>query len=165
MKLSALKTLEVISIVAVFSALFGLGYQKGLIISMGFGNASGSYEIREILNSSVLALFYVFNKLQEIEMLERLTSSWQLMLYFSVICMGVFVIFAYFHKKPVKNEKSNNFNGSMKKILVSYKLSSLSGLLFGAISYVFAIAFGHILVSVLSLLVFPSALGLIIASN
>ena len=56
------KTFQVIGLIAIMSGLFGVGYQKGIIISMNIGNLSGSYEIREIFNSAVLGYLHVFKK-------------------------------------------------------------------------------------------------------
>ncbi|MEC4728220.1 hypothetical protein HWQ46_22035 [Shewanella sp. D64] len=55
--------LKIFGLMTLASALFGVGYQKGVILAMGLGNLSGNYEVREIFNSAVLGYIHLMSKL------------------------------------------------------------------------------------------------------
>lgn len=55
--------LKLFGLMTVASALFGVGYQKGVILAMGLGNLSGNYEVREVFNSAVLGYIHLMGKL------------------------------------------------------------------------------------------------------
>ena len=56
--------LKLIGLTTIIAGLYGLGYQKGMILTMNLGNLSGNYEIREIFNSAVLGYLHAFSTLQ-----------------------------------------------------------------------------------------------------
>ncbi|MEI6896576.1 MAG: hypothetical protein V5786_03630 [Psychromonas sp.] len=161
-----MKLLEVAGLIAVISALFGLGYQKGLMISMGFGNTSGSYEVREVFNSSVLAIFYVFNRLQEMSLVEEMLTNWKLMIVYGGAGTILLVVFSYFHKNKTSEDKgTKGLSDKIRKVLDTYKGSSVFGFVFGIVGYLVTALSGYIIVVSLSLLVFPSAMGMLVASH
>lgn len=43
---------KIIGLFAIFSGIYGVSYQKGMIIGMGVGNINGNYDVREIFNSN-----------------------------------------------------------------------------------------------------------------
>jgi hypothetical protein len=159
------KTLEVVGLIAVISALFGLGYQKGLMISMGFGNTSGSYEVREVFNSSVLAIFYVFNRLQEMSLVEKMLTNWKLMIVYGAAGTILLIVFSYFHKNKTTEDKDIKGLNKIRRVLDTYKGSSVFGFVFGIAGYLVTALSGYIIVASLSLLVFPSAMGMLVASH
>ncbi|GGP68811.1 hypothetical protein [Shewanella saliphila] len=55
--------LKLFGLMTLVSALFGVGYQKGVILAMGLGNISGNYEVREVFNSAVLGYIHLMSKL------------------------------------------------------------------------------------------------------
>ena len=41
---------KIIGLIAIVSSIFGVSYQKGMIIKMQMGNLSGNYDVREVIN-------------------------------------------------------------------------------------------------------------------
>ena len=59
--------IKLTAVTTIVTAVFGVGYQKGMIIQMGLGNLSGNYELREIFNSSILGYLHIFNSVVSVE--------------------------------------------------------------------------------------------------
>ncbi len=57
--------LKLFALGALFTGVFGLGFQKGMISAMGLGNLNGNYELREVFNSAVFGLFHLFTLVKE----------------------------------------------------------------------------------------------------
>ncbi|WP_158678267.1 hypothetical protein [Pseudoalteromonas sp. T1lg23B] len=55
--------IQLIGIATVIAGLFGVGYQKGMILAMRLGNIEGSYELREVFNSAVLGYLHALKAL------------------------------------------------------------------------------------------------------
>ena len=55
--------IQLIGIATVIAGLFGVSYQKGMILAMRLGNIEGSYELREVFNSAVLGYLHAIKAL------------------------------------------------------------------------------------------------------
>ncbi len=95
----------IFSFTTVFSSLYGLGYQKGLILEMGLGNLAGNYEINEIINSAISGYIHIFAKIARLSPLDIFLKNQIVILFFSIgISLTAFfihLIFASPKKKKI----------------------------------------------------------------
>lgn len=102
-------SLQIIGLMAIISGLFGVGYQKGMILTMNLGNLSGNYEIREVFNSAVLGYLHVLSTLQIDNywpiVIKLLTDNIALLL--TLITLGLLVPLIIRHESKIKTYLSN----------------------------------------------------------
>lgn len=63
-------TTKVFAVITLVSGVYGVSYQKGMIMGMGMGNLNGNYDIREIFNSAVFGYIDLFSKAIEINVFD-----------------------------------------------------------------------------------------------
>ncbi|MCW8999407.1 MAG: hypothetical protein OQK04_11915, partial [Kangiellaceae bacterium] len=87
------RTYQVFGLVAIVSGIFGVSYQKGLIMGMGLGNMAGNYEMREVFNSAILGYMYILSVLVELDFWKPLKDSVYLVWIFPVLAiLGTYFI-------------------------------------------------------------------------
>ena len=85
----------------IFTAIFGVGYQKGMILQMGIGNLNGSYELREIFNSAVLAYLFIFESVSNISIERLIQGALKSSIALIVLCFVIGTVLALVDSKSV----------------------------------------------------------------
>ena len=98
--------LKITGLTTLFTGVFGLGFQKGMLLSMGLGNLNGNYELREIFNSAIFGGLHVFSLLNELIVVNVWSEFWKYILWGVGICIVIGVVGAFFANfKPENIEK------------------------------------------------------------
>ena len=148
--------------ITILSGIFGLCYQKGMISAMQFGNMQGSYDVKEILYSSLQAYYSFFENISKISAYKVFDRD----LYFFVSISGISSII--FYSLYVNRENIRSYLQSWKirfdnhhrtNSLPNYLLVGFIGLVVGiAIKFVHAIGM-FLFIAIIALLLLPSALA------
>ncbi|WP_394224583.1 hypothetical protein [Pseudoalteromonas spongiae] len=162
--------LKLTGFTTIVAGLFGLGYQKGMILTMNLGNLSGNYEIREIFNSAVLGYLHAFSTLE----LEKYWSTIITKISENIILLAVFIasgllppIINHF-EITIKNCLAN-FTSTPKSILANaFKSFIWSPLL--VVSCCYGIIFSFFLtfymaIIMTSVFVLPTLLGYVVGED
>ncbi|MDB2386170.1 hypothetical protein N9W21_02350 [Shewanella sp.] len=159
--------LKVFGLMTVASALFGVGYQKGVILAMGLGNLSGNYEVREVFNSAILGYIHLIGKLGIDNYWNGLTSELNRILFHSpalIFIIMLSLVFATLYRsnnqvkvvtKKVKKSSAMLFN----KVWVKFSLMVL-GLTSGITAIlVTGITLAHLMPIFVAILLLPTLMG------
>lgn len=152
-------------LIAIIAGIFGVSFQKGMIMSMNLGNLSGNYEIREVFNSAILGFFFAFNRFAEM-------SFWQLLpktLWIAVLFLLFGFVFSYLfkHEKGVKkklNAVGFSVNAFKGHILQSYWFSLIAGGVIGVIVAFIGAAVWYLMFAVIAVLLLPSVIGYLLGA-
>jgi len=153
---------KVSAFITILSGIFGLCYQKGLIFAMQFGNMQGSYDVKEILYSSLQAYYSFFENISDISAY----SLWDKDLYFftsvSVFCcIALYFIFVNKNgiRKFLESAKERLGNHQYNNSIVNYFSVTVVGLVFGIfIKFVQTISI-FLFIAIIAFLLLPSALS------
>ncbi|MGJ8682877.1 hypothetical protein [Paraglaciecola sp.] len=156
---------KLIGLIAIIAGIFGVSFQKGMIMSMNLGNLSGNYEIREVFNSAVLGFFFAFNRFAEM-------SFWQLLpktLWIAVIFLVLGFVASYLFKNKKTVKKKLNIvdfspNAVSERILKSYWFSSIAGGVFGVIVAFIGAAAWYLMFTAIAVLLLPSVMGYLLGA-
>jgi len=154
------QVIKVFGLITVISGVYGVSYQKGMIIEMGIGNLNGNYDIREIFNSAIFGYMDLYDKISKINILSFAISNWKLIIPFTVI--GLIVPIIYNNRKYlIKSTVSikNNFKSKLFRRMESYWLCTLLGTLIGAIINIVGVFLTVLVFSILGALLLPALLG------
>ena len=156
---------KLIGLIAIIAGIFGVSFQKGMIMSMNLGNLSGNYELREVFNSAVLGFFFAFNRFADM-------SFWQLlpkMLWIAIpfLVLGFLASYLFKNEKTVK-KKLNIVDFSLAavkdRILKSYWFSSIAGGVFGVLIAFIGAAAWYLIFTAIAVLLLPSVMGYLLGA-
>ncbi|QLE83923.1 hypothetical protein FLM48_01755 [Shewanella sp. Scap07] len=159
--------LKIFGLMTLISALFGVGYQKGLILGMGLGNLSGNYEVREVFNSAVLGYIHLLSKLGIENYWEGLANSLNKILFHSpflifVALFSVTIVLMYFKIATVRvvaKKVKRVSNGFIKRLWVKFSLAVV-GLTSGFTAIMITgVTLVHLVPIVISVFFFPALIG------
>ncbi|REL31300.1 hypothetical protein [Thalassotalea euphylliae] len=162
--------LKITGLTAIVSGLFGVGYQKGIILTMNLGNLSGNYEVREIFNSAVLGYLHAFSLFENLEywptVLHKLSESYGLLVV--LLCIGVIPPLMYRNSLKVKNYLSSisfSRHAIIEKTFSSLILSPIA-IISGAYAAILSVLLACYMIPFLvSVFVFPTLVGYVLGEN
>jgi len=157
--------IKLTAVATIVTAVFGVGYQKGMIIQMGLGNLSGNYELREIFNSSILGYLHIFDSITSVKasLLVKALLGFGVILVIAFATLGLtLALFADVDREKLL-KKSKRSRKKMRKRLKNIRDSSwiyffypLFGGLFGAFLSISTVAIGYIsVIASAALITFP----------
>lgn len=155
-------TTKVFAVITLVSGVYGVSYQKGMIMGMGMGNLNGNYDIREIFNSAVFGYIDLFSKAIEINVFDIALANWKVVIPFAI--MGVFVpIIINFREKLKKyaEKTKNTIKSSPRYLAGSYFWAPLVGAAVGAVMNIVGAVLSLLVFFVLSILLLPALIGYI----
>jgi len=157
---------KLIGLVAVIAGIFGVSYQKGMIMKMGFGNLNGNYDIREVFNSAVFGFFDIFDRVNDSGLFELLVFNWMIVVIFTIL--GVFIPVIYNSFESIKRatyslgKKAKN---SFDKILKSYWISPIIGMFLGVILNLLSFVFSYLFLLAFAIFISPALMGYVLGSS
>ena len=157
---------KILGLTAIITGIFGVSYQKGMIIQMELGNLNGNYDVREIFNSAIFGYLDFFEKVSKIKILDLMSANWWISAFFVVI--GFLLPFLYHNRNNIdeyRDKAKEHIRATLKKIIGSYIWSPLVLATFGVfvnfvaalISYSFLMLFGIALL--------PALLGYVVGTS
>jgi len=143
----------------IFTAIFGVGYQKGMILQMGIGNLNGSYELREIFNSAVLAYLFIFESVSNISIERLIQGALKSSIALIVLCFVIGTVLALVDSKSVTRviKKSARYRREIRVLIKRAKSKILL-----VVFYQFISVFLGLFIAVASVIV---AYSIILASS
>ncbi|MDI4669402.1 hypothetical protein MKZ42_09050 [Pseudoalteromonas shioyasakiensis] len=156
---------KLIGLIAIVAGIFGVSFQKGMIMSMNLGNLSGNYEIREVFNSAILGFFFALSRFTDMDFWQLLPKTLWIAIVFLVL--GLLACYLFKNEKAVK-EKLNRIDFSPTsiryRILKSYWFSSIAGGVFGIIITFIGAAAWYLVFTAIAVLLLPSVMGYLLGA-
>lgn len=164
--MSFLQLSKIVGSVAVFFGIFGVSYQKGMILGMNIGNLSGNYEVREVFNSALMGCLHLFDKLADKNIFIALQKN-IIELSIAFLVVGLFFSFLYQKREDILDfTKSKSLADRVKaigeRILSSYIISGFVGLVSGGIFALVSLLFSYAFILALGVLILPSLFGYLV---
>lgn len=153
------RILKLAGLLTVITGVFGFSFQKGMIMSMNLGNLAGNYELREVFNSAILGMTFVFGKYLETDFKNAFLSlSWILLVF---VALGAAIAHAFKHRENENKSTKSDFSlvAVRDKIFNSYVLSSMTFAGIGAILLIVGAFFWYVIFAVIGVLMLPALLG------
>lgn len=157
-------TAKVFAFLTIFTGVFGLCYQKGMVHSMNLGNMAGNYDTQEVFISALSGYMYIFENLTEVTAEAIFVDIFWPTFALLLILSTVFVLSLQYKDKiratasqlKAKISLRDRNSLSSKILLPAAWLSSLATA--GAVSLIQVISVYTILAT-FAILLIPSALG------
>lgn len=154
------KVIKFFGLITVISGVYGVSYQKGMIMAMNLGNLSGNYDVREIFNTATLGYVDIFLKIIRIDVIDLLVKNLYLVVVFAFI--GLCCAFGYKKRDNIDRYVSSSkaqFKAFLTKIVGSYWLSTLCGAIIGIVSNFISIFIAYIFLFFSVILILPALVG------
>lgn len=158
--------IKIIGLIAIVNTIFGVTFQKGMIIGMNFGNLSGNYDIREIFNSAAFGYLEIFNILSIQSIFELMSENWTISVLFLLFGLTIPFFYRQRHNWDENREKvKSRVKDTFDRVASSYIWSSLFGAILGIfVNFITAISY-HLILLMLALLLLPAMLGYDLGMN
>jgi hypothetical protein len=157
---------KIIGLITILSGIFGVSYQKGMIIAMNLGNLNGNYDVREIFNSAVLGYLEIFSRISEQDFFDLMAFNWIIVIPF--LWIGIIIPLLNRNRDNLEQYRKNIKHRSkdfLKNVLKSYFWSPLIGAITGFFVNFVVAALSYTLLVILSLSLLPALIGYIVGER
>ena len=157
---------KVIGLIAVVSSIFGVSYQKGMIIKMQLGNLSGNYDVREVINSAIFGYLEFFDKASKIQIIDFMSTNWGVSIAFLII--GFFVPFLYKRRHNLDELRESiklRVRDIIDRIAGSYIWSPLAGAAIGLVANLALSIISYTAFMLTGLLLLPALIGYLLGGS
>ena len=165
-KSTSTRIAKIFGLIAILSGIFGVSFQKGMIIKMELGNLNGNYDVREIFNSAVFGYIEFFEKLSQVKIIELMSANWWVSIAFLVV--GFFVPILYKHRYNIDEYRENikeKIKAVLEKIAGSYIWSPLVAGILGVFANFLMAFMSYSLLFLSGVLLLPALLGYIVGGS
>ena len=157
---------KIIGLIAIISGIFGVSYQKGMIVKMQLGNLNGNYDVREIINSAIFGYLELFDKVSKIHVFDLMSANWGISIVFLLI--GLFVPFLYSKRHNLdgyRESTKQRVRDIIDRVASSYIWSPLVGAVIGFFANLVLSVFFYSMFMLTGVLLLPALLGYLLGAS
>ena len=157
---------KIIGIIAIISSIFGVSYQKGMIVRMQLGNLNGNYDVREVINSAIFGYLELYDKASEISFFYLVSANWEVSIAFLVIGLSIPYLYKRRHNLDEFRENTKlRVRTIVNKVADSYIWSPLVCATIGFFANLAISIISYSLLILSGILLLPALIGYILGAN